>query len=423
MRCVEAEPVEHRGEVLAVFRHLDAGRRSPDNVGAVGLEGSREVQRGLPAELHDDRIALFPLVNIEHIFEGQRLEVKLVTCVIVGRNRLRVGVDHDCFPPHVAKSKSGVDAAVVEFDPLPDPIGPAPEDHDPLFVSRPRFILVAVSGIKIGGVSLEFRRASINQSVGRFHPGRDPRGTHGGLGRPGQVGNLPVGKSVPFHAAPWDGRQVGRTRFLRVDDFGQSLEEPRVDSCHFVDARHAPSGQEGVPEAENALGRGNADLVFEHFFIEGAIRAQRRSILAIGAEPGTPGLQRAQRFLHGLFEGASDRHGFADTFHLRGQHRISLGEFFKGEARYLDHAIVNRRFETRGRLARDVIAQLVQRVAHGELGRDFGDREPGSFGGEGRRAGDARVHFDNHHASGFWTDRKLDIRPACLHPDGADHGE
>ena len=384
MRCVEAQPVEHRGKVLAVFRHLDAGRRSPDNVGAVGLEGSREVQRGLPAELHDDRIALFPLVNIEHIFEGQRLEVELVTCVIVSGNRLRVRVDHDCFPPHVAKSKSGVDAAVVEFDPLPDPIGPAPEDHDPLFASRPHFILVAVSGIKIGGVSLEFRRASINQSVGRFHPGRDPRGTHGGLGRPGQVGNLPVGKSVPFHAAPWDGRQAGRTRFLRVDDFGQPLEEPRVDSCGFVYARHAPSGQEGVPEAENALGRGNADLVFEHFFIEGAIRAQRRSILAIGAEPGTPGFQRAQRFLHGLFEGASDRHGFADTFHLRGQHRISLGEFFKGEARYLDHAIVDRRFETRGRLARDVIAQLVQRVAHGELGRDFGDREPGSFGGEGR---------------------------------------
>ena len=277
-----------------------------------------------------------------------------------------------------------MDAAVVELDPLPDPVGSPAEDHDPLFVSRPRFILVTVSGIKIGGVSLEFRRASINQPVSRLHPGRNPRGAHGGLGRPGQVGNLAVGKSVPFHAAPRDGRQIGRTRFLRVDDFGQSLEEPRVDSSHFVYARHAPSGQEGVPEAENALGRGYADLVFEHFFIEGAIQSQRRSILTIGSEPGTTGFQRAQRFLHGLFEGAPDGHRFADTFHLRGQYGISLGKFFEGEARYLDHAIVDRRFETRGRLARDVIAQLVERVTHGELGRDLGDREPGSFGGEGR---------------------------------------
>ena len=86
-------------------------------------------------------------------------------------------------------------------------------------------------------------------------------------------------------------------------------------------------------------------------------------------------LQRAHRLQIRLLERAADRHDLADRLHLRPKRRRGPRKFLEGKARNLHDHIVERRLEAGERLARDVVLDLVQRVADGEERGDFGDRE------------------------------------------------
>lgn len=46
---------------------------------------------------------VFHIDDVHHIFEGQRLEIKLVGGVVVSRDRLGVAVDHDGLEAGVGK--------------------------------------------------------------------------------------------------------------------------------------------------------------------------------------------------------------------------------------------------------------------------------------------------------------------------------
>ena len=62
-----------------------------------------------------------------------------------------------------------MDAAVVELDPLTDPVGASAQDDHLFPVRNLAFVLDFVCGVIIGGVGREFRRAGVHQLVG----GRD----------------------------------------------------------------------------------------------------------------------------------------------------------------------------------------------------------------------------------------------------------
>ena len=87
-------------------------------------QAGRELQRRLTAELDDHALRLLDLADPEHVLERQRLEVEPVGGVVVGRDRLRVAVDHHRVASGLAHGLGGVHAAVVELDPLADAIRP-----------------------------------------------------------------------------------------------------------------------------------------------------------------------------------------------------------------------------------------------------------------------------------------------------------
>jgi hypothetical protein len=89
-----------------------------------------DVERCLTAELDDHALGFFLLVNAEHVFHGERLEVELVRGVVVGGHGFRVAVDHDGFNARVPDGEGRVHAAVVELDALPDAVGAAAQHHD-----------------------------------------------------------------------------------------------------------------------------------------------------------------------------------------------------------------------------------------------------------------------------------------------------
>ncbi len=144
---------------------------------------------------------------------------------------------------------------------------------------------------------------------------------------------------------------------------------------------------------------------------------------AVKAQAETLDLHRADAFLEGFLEGASDGHGFADGFHLGGEGFVGVGEFFEGPAGDFDHDVVDAGLEAGDGFLRDVVGEFIERVADGEFGGDFGDGEAGGLGGEGGGAGDAGVHFDDDHVAVFGVGGELDVGAAGFDADGPDAGD
>ena len=117
-------------EALAVLGEIDRVGRCAEDRHARALERQRELERRLAAELHDHPVGLLALDDRQHVFERQRLEVQPVGGVVVGRDGLRVAVDHDGLEAVLSQREGRVHAAVVELDALADAVGPAAEDHD-----------------------------------------------------------------------------------------------------------------------------------------------------------------------------------------------------------------------------------------------------------------------------------------------------
>src|SRR6266516_6242476 len=142
--------IEHDGKELAVFRHLDALRLGAENGNAGRFQSIGEIERRLSAELHDYAFGFFLIVNIEHVLKRKRLKIKFVAGIVIGRNRFRIGVNHDGFETELAQGEGGVDAAIIEFDALANAVGPATENHDFALTAFAALVLASVGGVVIG---------------------------------------------------------------------------------------------------------------------------------------------------------------------------------------------------------------------------------------------------------------------------------
>ncbi len=93
-RLRNSQLVEQSAEAAAVFGKVDGFGRGADDGHAVALQVERQIQRRLPAELHDHALRLFAFDDGENVFERERLEVEAVGGVVIGGDRLR-----DCNSP------------------------------------------------------------------------------------------------------------------------------------------------------------------------------------------------------------------------------------------------------------------------------------------------------------------------------------
>ena len=95
----QAQLVEQRLEPFAVLGPVDRVGRGADDRDPGPFEGGGEPERGLAAELDDDpqELAATHLRpgDGEDVLDSQRLQVEPIGGVVVGRDGLRVAVDHD----------------------------------------------------------------------------------------------------------------------------------------------------------------------------------------------------------------------------------------------------------------------------------------------------------------------------------------
>src|ERR1051326_5051540 len=85
-------------------------------------------------------------------------------------------------------------------------------------------------------------------------------------------------------------------------------------------------------------------------------------------------IERAYPFEHRLFEGPADRHDFAERLHLRPEVLVGTRKLLELPLGNFYDDIIQRGLEARGRLTRDVVGNLVERVSHREARSNLCDR-------------------------------------------------
>jgi hypothetical protein len=252
----DAEPLHDAAEPVAVLGKIDGLRRRADDGNARRLELVGDVERRLAAELHDDALGALLLVDREHVFDGERLEVELVGGVEVGRDRLRVAVHHDRLEARVAQGEGRVHAAVVELDALSDAVGPAAEHHDLAPVAHRHLVGAVVRRVV---VRLVLNAAHRNRAVAVHEAELAAALADPALRDAEDLGEVRVGEPVVLRAHEQLvgrlGALVSEQLLLELDELAHLLEEPLLDVRARVQRLHAHALAKRLVDDELPLAR------------------------------------------------------------------------------------------------------------------------------------------------------------------------
>ena len=206
---------------------------------------------------------------------------------------------------------------------------------------------------------------------------------------------------------------------LGVDNLFDVGQKPGVDCREAGNLLHRHAPAQRLRHIPQAIGVWNRQLLAQGprsaIFGTPVLGRRFKSVMA--------GFERTEGLLQRFLERTPDGHSLSHRLHLRRQRRIRAGEFFKGEARHLDDAVVNGRFKGGRGDPSYVVGNFVQRITHGQLGGDFGNRETGRFRGQRRTSRHTRVHFDDLHFAVFGIHGELDIRTPRFNADSADDAD
>ena len=314
-------------------------------------------------------------------------------------------------------------AAVIELDPLADAVGAAAQNHDLPPGGGIGLAFLFVGRVQIGRRGRELCGAGVHALVDRVQAELAPPAAHVMLLARHQMPDAGIGKSLAFQRPqPWELQAVEALLAqpcLLPDQVLDLRQEPGIDLGGVERLLERPAGPKRVSDVQDPGRAGPPKLVREPV---ARLLVQRQGELLV--ESVVAELQAPERLLKGFLEAAADGHGLAHRLHLGGETGVGARELLEGEARDLGDHVIDGRLEGRRRAApRDLVLELIERVAHRELGGDLGDGEPGGLGGQRRGARHARIHLDHQHPSVVRIDRELHVGAAGVHADLAQHGD
>ena len=302
-------------------------------------------------------------------------------------------------------------AAVVELDALADAVGAGRQDDRAGLLCLVELGRAAalIGEVVVRSAARELAGAGVDGLYQGTNAEDLADGAHRVLALPGEVRELDIGEAHLLGGEHVIGVKAGQAELadalLGGHDVGDAVEEPLVDLGRGKELLDGPPAAERLGDVENALRSGLGDLLGEVLLVE--------VVVAVGAEAGMALLKRPHGLLHGLLEGGADGHDLAHGLHARGQAVGRALELLEGEARDLDHAVVDGRLEARRGGVRDVVLDLVEGVADGKKGRHLCDGETGGLGSKGGGAGDARVHLDDDDTAVLRVHGELDVGAAA----------
>ena len=308
-----------------------------------------------------------------------------------------------------------MNAAVVELDALTDAVRTRPEhDHGRPVVWRDLVVLV-VGRIVVRRRGVELGRARVDGSVDGPDPEPVACSAHGRLVRADKQGDQAVPDTLTLRLAQGglviEQRRTGlRDAGMEVGELLHLIDEPGVVRRETGDLLHRHAARERLRDPVDATRRGTHE-----------VRSQRLIVAAIvgRVETDCAVLEAAHRAVERVAERAAERHHLPDGVHSGRQRVVRTGELLEVEARDFHDDVVDRRFERGPRPTRDVVRDLIERVAERQPRGDLRDRETRRLRGERGRTGHAWVHLDDELPAGDRVDGELHVRTTGLHPDTA----
>ena len=179
---------------------------------------------------------------------------------------------------------------------------------------------------------------------------------------------------------------VGQALF-KVGQVLHLIQEPPVDLGDVPDGLVVDAALEGLVDAEDALCILHMQVC--HDLVIGQLL---KGLVGQGIHAQLDG---GDGLHHGSLEAVADAHDLAGSHHLGAQRLVGIDELIEGPLRVLDHDVVQRRLEAGAGLAGDVVGDLVQRIADGDLGGHLGDGIAGGLGSQCRRTGHTGVDLDD----------------------------
>ena len=393
----------HCIELIPIFRLGDHFRRGAEDLNSVSFQVRSQIQRSLPAELSDDPGRLFMTVDGKDILQGQWLKVKFVGNIIIGGHSLRIAVYNNRFKTKLSKGKSRMNAAVVKFDSLPDPVGASAENHNfPAAVTAGRAVgtglSVCFAGLFISAVVVNTVLCTgyMDGIPGFKGSGIFPRTAHFVLRNSQKLAQIAITETVFLGLNEYIGRRKRSPVFQNILLLVHKLFHLRQEV--FPDFRQIINFIDGYALSEC--------FIYEEITLGGGgdqagdkILSGKLSKVLCMAKSEAPFFQRADSFLKGFLEGSADAHNFADRAHLRAQLIIHPLKLFKGPAGKFDNYVIS---------AGDVLIERsvlpARKVAQRKSCRQFGgykrDGETGCLGGKRRRTGGAGIDFDDNQPVG-----------------------
>ena len=221
-------------------------------------EFARELERRLSAELNDDALGLLLVPNVEDVFDRQRFEVETIGGVVVGRDRLRIRVDHDGLEADFAQRVGSVNAAIVELDALSDAVWSASEDHDLATIRGRHFVFDFIGRIVIRRVGLELARTGVDELVGRKNRKFPTSGPNVAFLATEESSELSIGKTetlrLEHHVVVELGERSDTPESLfHLDDLREVVDEPGINARVLVNLFRRHSHLERITDVFESL--------------------------------------------------------------------------------------------------------------------------------------------------------------------------
>ena len=252
--------------------------------------------------------------DVVDMLPKHRLEVQLVGRVEVGRDRLRVAVDHDGFVATFFGGQYPVHAAVVEFDALANAVGTAAEHDDFLFVRDHALVgLLLKRAVVVRGQGGEFRGARVHQlGLAAGDAFVVTTRVHFRLEATKDVRDLTVSVALSLGFAQHRCRHIrdgvlGEVP-LKLDELLDLTEEPRVNFGSLEDAPKRDAQLERIVHVEQAVPTGVTKALHDGILVT--------EFAAVGTESVSLDFKRLACLLKGFLKGATNGHNLADGLHL-----------------------------------------------------------------------------------------------------------
>ena len=370
-RGIHLRLLKDLAEQLTVLGQVDGLRGGAENRHTGGLQTCGQRERGLATELDDNALdrahLLLGLVDLEHVFEGERLKVEAVGHVVIGGHGFRVAVDHDGVIV-LTELLHGVHARVVELDALTDAVRAGTQDDDRLALTRTKFGLIGVAAVVVRRGRIKLCGTGVDGLVDGLEaivPAQFADGVLAFVAEAAKMGDLHVGQAGELRLLEQlRGQSLGLAHGLcSLVDEQQLLQEPRVDLGGRIQLIQRCATPDGTHELQVAVfGRRMNGLEQLSYLICGRL-------VAVPVEAHVTLVNGAHGLAEGLLEVAGQSHGLAHGLHGGGQGGVGTRELLECEARHLGDHVVDGRLE--GGDA-DVTQLLVFAIGQGEA-RGHGD--------------------------------------------------